>query len=75
VVFFLTAANPVEAARLALLAGVDPELSVLGPVGFWIANELGPRATWLIGVAWPLAVGSAALALALRRLDRSDLVG
>jgi len=74
-VFLLTAANPVEAARLALLSGVDPDLSVLGPVGFWIANTLGPRATFAIGVAWPFAVGSGALGLALRRLNRSDLVG
>ncbi|HET7544402.1 MAG TPA: ABC transporter permease subunit [Polyangiaceae bacterium] len=74
-VFMLTAANPVEAARLALLTGVDPDLSVLGPVGFWIANALGPRATLLIGVMWPFSVGSGALALALRRLHRSDLVG
>jgi ABC-2 type transport system permease protein len=75
VVFALTAANPVEAARLALLTGVDPDLSVLGPVGFWIANVLGPRATSFVGIAWPFVVGSVALRLALRRLVRSDLVG
>jgi len=74
-VFLLTACNPVEAARLALLTGIDPDLSVLGPVGFWIANALGPRATLAVGVAWPFAVGSAAIGLALRRLNRSDLVG
>lgn len=74
-VFVLTAANPVEAARLALLAGIDPELSVFGPVGFWIANVLGPRGTTFVGLGWPFAVGSVALRLALRRLDRSDLVG
>ena len=73
--FLLTALNPVEAARLALLTGIDPDLSVLGPVGFWIANALGPRATLAVGVAWPFAVGSAAIGLALGRLNRSDLVG
>ena len=75
VVFTLTAANPVEAARLALLTGIDPDLSVLGPVGFWIANSLGQRLTLLVGVAWPFVVGTAALALGVRRLERSDLVG
>jgi ABC-2 type transport system permease protein len=74
-VFLLTAANPVEAARLALLSGIDPDLSVLGPVGFWIANVLGPRTTSFIGMAWPFAVGSVALRVALGRLQRSDLVG
>lgn len=74
-VFLLTASNPVEAARLALLTGVDPELSVLGPVGFWIANALGPKTTLWIGVSWPFVLGSTALSLALRRLNRSDLIG
>jgi ABC-2 type transport system permease protein len=74
-VFLLTASNPVEAARLALLTGVDPDLSVLGPVGFWIANTLGPRATLSVGIAWPFLLGSAALGAALRRLNRADLVG
>jgi ABC-2 type transport system permease protein len=75
VVFTLAAANPVEAARIAILSGVDPDLSVLGPVGFWLANTLGPRATLAVGVAWPTLVGTIALWRAERRLAKSDLVG
>ena len=41
VVFGLAALNPSEAARVGILTSVDPELSVLGPVGFWLANTLG----------------------------------
>lgn len=73
-VFLIAAANPVEAARIAILGGIDPELSVLGPVGFWIANSLGARLTVLAGVAWPLLLGTTCLVLAERRLIRSDLV-
>ncbi|MEO8875315.1 MAG: ABC transporter permease [Polyangiaceae bacterium] len=75
VVFALAALNPVEAARLAILGGIDPELSVLGPVGFWLANTLGPRWTLIVGVGWPALLGSACAWLALRRFERSDLVG
>jgi ABC-2 type transport system permease protein len=75
VVFALTAINPTEAARLALLSGVDPELSVLGPVGFWLANTLGPRWTLWFGMLWPLTLGVSASALALYKLERTDLVG
>jgi len=75
VVFVLAAANPSEAGRLALLSGIDPDLSVLGPVGFWIANALGPRLTLELGLAWPVAVGALATFLAARRFARSDLVG
>jgi ABC-2 type transport system permease protein len=75
VVFALAALNPVESARLAILSGIDPELSVLGPVGFWLANTLGPSITLFVGVAWPLALGTLAFAAARRRLHRMDLVG
>lgn len=74
-VFALSAANPVEMARLAILSVVDPELSVLGPVGFWLANTLGPRWTLAAGIAWPAFVGSVVLLLAARRFEKADLVG
>jgi hypothetical protein len=50
VVFASAAVNPAEAGRLAILTGIDPELSVLGPVGFWLATTLGPQLTLLIGL-------------------------
>lgn len=75
VVFSLAALNPVEAARLALLSGIDPELSVLGPVGFWLANTLGSARTLALGVAWPLLFGWLALLGAARRFEKDDLVG
>ena len=48
---------------------------MLGPVGFWIANSLGPALTAAVGIAWPLALGALATLLAARRVDRMDLVG
>jgi len=75
VVFTLAAGNPAEAARLAILTGIDPELSVLGPVGFWLATTLGPRLTLLVGVGWPILLGMAVVFAAIRRLNRADLVG
>lgn len=73
-VFVLAALNPVEAARLALLSAAEPSLSILGPVGFFLANRLG--AGWLLiaGVGWPLLVGLAAWSLARERFIREDLV-
>jgi ABC-2 type transport system permease protein len=75
VIFGLAALNPAEAGRLAMLSGIDPELSVLGPVGFWIANSLGPRITLIVGVGWPVVVGAVTAGLAVSRLERADLVG
>ena len=75
VVFALAALNPVEAARLAMLASVDPNLAVLGPVGFWISNQLGPNMLVALGIVWPLLLGCLCLVSCVRRLDRMDLVG
>ncbi len=74
-VFVLAAVNPVEAARIAILGAVDPDLSVLGPVGFWLANRLGPNLTLAVGAGWPALLGTFALFRAERRLASSDLVG
>jgi ABC-2 type transport system permease protein len=74
VVFGLAVLNPSEAARVGILTSVDPELSVLGPVGFWLANTLGPLRTMQLAVAWPLTIGVVCFALALVRLRRIDLV-
>lgn len=74
-VFTLAALNPVESSRIAILGGIDPELSVLGPVGFWLANTLGPTWSMVVGVGWPVALGAIASYLAARRVVRSDLVG
>jgi ABC-2 type transport system permease protein len=74
-VFALAAANPVEAARIAILGGVDPDLSVLGPVGFWLANKLGAGLGLAVGAGWPAALGTFAMWRAHRRLVTTDLVG
>lgn len=73
-VFALAAANPVEAARLALLAAAEPELATLGPVGFFLANRLGPGALLALGVGWPLLFGAAVWTWALRAFRRGDAV-
>jgi ABC-type transport system involved in multi-copper enzyme maturation permease subunit len=73
-VLVLAALNPVEAARVALLAGAEPDLATLGPVGFYLAQRLGPAGLVSLGVGWPLAFGGLAGAYALRRFCRDDAV-
>jgi ABC-2 type transport system permease protein len=73
-VFALAALNPSEAARVGILASVDPELSALGPVGFWLANYLGSDYAAALAITWPLALGVLASWRALRRTQRLDLV-
>lgn len=73
-VFTLAALNPVESARLALLAHLQPDLATFGPVGFYLANRVGPTALFVIGLAWPTVVGVATWTLAYAGFRRRDLV-
>jgi ABC-2 type transport system permease protein len=74
VVFVLATLNPVQSIRMALLSSADPELSVLGPVGFYLANQVGSTGLYALGVAWPTLLGTLAWLLGLRRLRRGDVV-
>ena len=73
-VFALSALNPAEAARIGLLTSVDPELSVLGPVGFWLATTLGPSVSLALAGVWPLVLGAFALWRALAHVRTADAV-
>lgn len=73
-VFALAALNPVEAARLALLSAAEPELSVLGPVGFFLANRVGAAGLLLLGLLWPALLGTLCFLAGAARFRRRDLV-
>lgn len=73
-VFLLAALNPVEAARIALLVSAEPSLSVLGPVGFFLAHRLGSGWVETIGILWPGLVGTVSWLAAARRFSRKDLL-
>ncbi|MCB9735829.1 MAG: ABC transporter permease subunit [Deltaproteobacteria bacterium] len=74
VVFAMAAVNPVEAARLALIGSADPELGVLGPVGFYLATHLGQTGLMVLGLGWPVLVGLGAGGLAGLLFRRGDVV-
>lgn len=74
-IFTLAALNPVQDARLILLSSADPELSILGPVGFFMSNHLGSTWLYLIGAGWPTLLGLASAAMARSHFERSDLLG
>ncbi|NUN13054.1 MAG: ABC transporter permease subunit [Myxococcales bacterium] len=73
-VFALAVINPVQAARMALLSAQDPELSILGPVGFYLTHKIGPSPLFIIGVAWPIAAGALAWTAGWMRIRRGDVV-
>lgn len=74
VVFGVAIANPVEAARLALLSHLQPDLATYGPVGLYLAQRVGTASLFVIGVAWPVCVGLVTGLVAFRKFRRSDRV-
>ena len=74
VVFVLAAVNPVQAARMALLSAAEPTLATLGPVGFYLANQVGAEALFALGVAWPAVVGIGGWLVAWQAFRRGDAV-
>lgn len=73
-VFILSALNPVQSARMALLSAADPDLSALGPIGYYLVNRIGSASLFAIGVIWPVVVGCLAWAAGLWRFYRRDAV-
>ncbi len=72
--FLLAALNPVQDARLALLAGGDPDLATLGPVGFYLANRFGAASLLTVGLLWPIILGSTCWWAGLRSFRNRDLL-
>ena len=72
-VFAVATANPVQCARFVLLASAEPELSILGPVGFFMVNRLGHLWLGIVGVGWPALFGAGTLSAAWWKFRRSDL--
>lgn len=73
-VFFLAGINPIQDGRVAVLAAVDPQLGVLGPVGTWAVATLGSRATLAVTLGWPVILALAAGLLARRAFLRRDVL-
>jgi ABC-type transport system involved in multi-copper enzyme maturation permease subunit len=73
-VFVLAALNPVQAARVALLSSIEPELGAFGPVGFYLATRVGSSALLALGLTWPMLAGVACWSLAFVSFRRGDLV-
>jgi ABC-type transport system involved in multi-copper enzyme maturation permease subunit len=73
-VMVFAALNPVQAARMALLASAEPDLAVFGPVGFFMSTRVGTAGLLAWGLAWPALFGLVLWGVALRRFNRGDVV-
>ncbi len=67
-------ANPMEIFRVAAISLFDPELTVMGPVAFYILDSMS-RATFIVvSVLYPLALGLVFAFLGFQVFAKRDLV-
>ena len=66
--------NPMEIFRVAAISLFDPELTVMGPVAFYILDMMSQEVFVFISVVYPLLLGILFAFLGFRIFSRKDLV-
>ncbi len=74
VIVTLAMLNPIEVFRIGAITLFDPELTVIGPVAYYLLDTLG--ATWLMvyAVVYPIVVGIVFAFLGYTAFRRKDLL-
>jgi len=56
-IIFLAMINPMEIFRVAAISLFDPELTVMGPVAFYILDSMSQGVFVLVSIAYPVLLG------------------
>ncbi len=66
--------NPMEIFRVAAISLFDPELTVMGPVAFYILDMMSQKMFVLLSITYPLFLGILFAFLGFRIFSKKDLV-
>lgn len=66
--------NPMEVFRVAAISLFDPELTVMGPVAFYILDTIKQSTFVLISIGYPFVLGLLFASLGFRIFAKKDLV-
>ena len=66
--------NPMEIFRVAAISLFDPELTVMGPVAFYILDTFSQKTFVLISIVYPVLVGLLFAFFGFRIFKKKDLV-
>ena len=67
-------ANPMEIFRVAAISLFDPELTVMGPVAFYILDMMSQKMFVFISIVYPVVVGLLFAFLGFKIFAKKDLV-
>ena len=74
VVLTIAMLNPLEAFRIGAIALFDPELTVIGPVAYYLLDTLGHTFLMLYAVLYPIAIGLLFATLGYTVFRRRDIL-
>ena len=66
--------NPMEIFRVAAISLFDPELTVMGPVAFYILDMMSQKVFVFISIVYPLLLGVLFAFLGFKIFEKKDLV-
>ena len=66
--------NPMEIFRVAAISLFDPELTVMGPVAFYILDMMSQKVFVFISIMYPLVLGLLFALLGFKIFSKKDLV-
>jgi ABC-2 type transport system permease protein len=73
-IIFIAMINPMEIFRVAAISLFDPELTVMGPVAFYILDSVSQTMFVLISIGYPLILGLLFAFFGYKIFEKKDLV-
>lgn len=74
VIISIAMLNPIEVFRIGAISLFDPELTVIGPVAYYLLDSLGAKLLMIYAVLYPLILGAIFAYLGYRIFKRKDLL-
>ena len=73
-IIFISFINPMEIFRVAAISLFDPQLTVMGPVAFYILDSMSQSFFVLVSIAYPVILGFVFAFLGYKIFEKKDLV-
>jgi ABC-2 type transport system permease protein len=73
-IIFIAMINPMEIFRVAAISLFDPELTVMGPVAFYILDSMRQSTFVILSILYPVSLGMLFSYLGFKIFQKKDLV-
>ncbi len=74
VIISIAMLNPIEVFRIGAISLFDPELTVIGPVAYYLLDSLGAKLLMVYAVVYPIILGGIFSYLGYRVFKKKDLL-